>query len=85
MRTVGGQRRDRASDQMAHVPPAYCLSYLNLMTVVCDMYPMDFPGGSVVKNLPASAGDSEDLGSIRCPRVGSGNPCQYSCLKTSMD
>ena len=49
----------------------------------------DFPGGSVVKNLPASAGDSEDSGSIpelgRSPGGGSGNLPQYSCLENPMD
>ena len=37
-----------------------------------------FPGGSMVKNLPASAEDAEDSGSIpgseRSPGVGNGNP-----------
>ena len=45
-----------------------------------------FPGGSVVKNPPASAGD---LGSIpglgRTPGKGNGNPLQYSCLENPMD
>ena len=45
---------------------------------------MGFPGGSVVKNLPANAGDSGDTGSIpglgRSPGVGNSNPLQYSCL-----
>jgi len=45
--------------------------------------------GSVVKNLPASAGDSRDLGSIpgsgRCPGGGNGNSLQYSCLEDPMD
>ena len=44
--------------------------------------------GSVVKNLPASAEDTRDMGSIpvsgRCHRVGNGNLLQYSCLKGSM-
>ena len=43
-----------------------------------------FPGGSVVKNLPANARDASNEGSIpesgRSPRVGNGNPLQYSCL-----
>ena len=43
----------------------------------------------VVKNLPASAGDVRDMGSIpgwgRSPREGNGNPLQYSCLKNPMD
>ena len=47
------------------------------------------PGGSVVKNLPANAGDAEDMGSIpgseRSPGGGNGNPLQYSCLKNPID
>ena len=47
---------------------------------------MGFPGGSVVKNLPANAGD---VGLIpwsgRSPGGGHGNPLQYSCLENSMD
>ena len=48
-----------------------------------------FPGGSVAKNLPTSAGDAGDLGSIsgsgKCPGGGNGNPLQYSCLDNPMD
>ena len=47
------------------------------------------PGGTVVKNPPANAGDAGDAGSIpgsgRSPGEGNGNPLQYSCLKNSMD
>ena len=47
---------------------------------------MGFPGGSVVKNLPATV---EDAGSIpglgRSPGEGNGNPLQYSCLGNVMD
>ena len=43
-----------------------------------------FPGGSVVKNPPASAGDAGP-GSERPPGEGNGNPLQYSCLENSMD
>ena len=45
--------------------------------------------GSVVKNLSASAGDSEDVsltpGSGRCPGEGNSNPLRYSCLENPMD
>ena len=48
-----------------------------------------FPGGTVVKNLPANAGDIGDVGSIpglgRSLGGGNGNPLQYSCLEHSMD
>ena len=45
--------------------------------------------GKVVKNLPASAGDAGDPGSIlgsrRSPEEGNGNPPQYSYLGSPMD
>ena len=45
-----------------------------------------FPGGSVVKNSPANAGDSGSIpGSGRYPGEGNGNPLQYSCLRNPMD
>ena len=48
-----------------------------------------FPGGSVVKNLPAKAGDTGDVCLIpgwgRPPEKENGNPLQYSCLENSMD
>ena len=48
-----------------------------------------FPHGSVVKNLPAKAGDTGDVGLIpglgRSPGGGNGNPLQYSCLENSMN
>ena len=47
---------------------------------------MGFPGGSVVKNLPA---DAENMGSIpasgRPHGEGNGNPLQHSCLENPMD
>ena len=50
------------------------------------MIDLGFPGGSVVKNLPANAGDTGSvLGFRRCPGEGNGNPLQYSCLGKSMD
>ena len=43
----------------------------------------------VVKNLPASAGDIRNMGSIpglgRFLGGGHGNPLQYSCLENPMD
>ena len=44
------------------------------------------PGGSVVKNLPANAGDSGSIPrSGRSPGAGNGNPLQYSCQDNPMD
>ena len=45
-----------------------------------------FPGGSVVKNPPANAGDVDSIpGSGRPPGAGKGNPLQYSCLGNPTD
>ena len=45
-----------------------------------------FPGGAVVKNLPANAGDSGlILRSGRSLGEGNGNPLQYSCLENCMN
>ena len=48
-----------------------------------------FPGGSVVKNLPANAEGTGDVGLIpgsgRSPGGGHGNPLQYSRLENFMD
>ena len=42
----------------------------------------------MIKNPPANAGDVRGTGLIpvsgRSPRVGNGNPLQYSCLENSM-
>ena len=50
------------------------------------MLSLGFPGGPVVKNPPANAGDvglTPGLG--RSPGVGNGNPLQYFCLGNPMD
>ena len=47
---------------------------------------MGFPGGSVVKNHTANAGDLNLIpGSGRSTGEGDGNPLQYSCLGNPMD
>ena len=58
--------------------------------------PTGFPGGPVVKNPLANAGDTGDIGLIpvrlnpwvqpgRSSRLGNGNPLQYSCLGNPVD
>ena len=60
--------------------------FVYLAWVLCEL---GFPGGSVVKNLPANAGDVGDTGSIlglrRSPGIGNSSPFQYSCLENSME
>ena len=50
---------------------------------------MGFPNDSVVKNLPANAGDTGDMSLIlgwgRATGKGNDNPLQYSCLGNSME
>ena len=47
---------------------------------------MGFPGGSVVKNSPANAGDVGWIpGLERSPGEESGNRLQYSCQGNPMD
>ena len=48
-----------------------------------------FPGGAVVKNPPADAGDTRDKGSFpgwrRSPGVGNGDLLQHCCLENFTD
>ena len=52
-------------------------------------FSLGFSGGTVVKNLPAFAGDARDAGLIsglgRSPGGRNGNVFQYSCLEKSTD
>ena len=51
-----------------------------------NFFSWGFPGGSVVKNLPANAGDAGSIPGLGgSPGEGRGNPLQYSCLGNSMD
>ena len=62
------------------------LSVIHLITLSFRV-PWGFPGGSVAKNPPASAGDTRDTGSIpesgRSPGGGHGSPLQYPRWKTA--
>ena len=44
---------------------------------------MALPSGSVVKNPPANAGETGDVGLM--PGGGNSNPLQYSCVENLMD
>ena len=49
------------------------------------MNKMGLPGGSVVKNPPATAGDVGSIPGLgRSPGEGHGNPLRYSCLENPM-
>ena len=52
-------------------------SALLLIINIFQYRPCSFPGGSVVKNPPAKAGEVGSVpGSGRFPGEGNGNPCQ---------
>ena len=61
--------------------------FLPINKVYCAFW--GFPGGAVVKNPPANAGDTREAGSIpgprRSPRGGNGNLPHYAYLENSMD
>ena len=51
-----------------------------------NIYLLGFPGGSVVKNLPADAGDAVSIPHWgRFPGEGNANTLQCSCLGNPMD
>ena len=54
--------------------------------IVCVTSTLGFPGGAVVKSLPANAGDAGLVpGSRGSSGEGNGNPLQYACLENSLD
>ena len=51
----------------------------------CHLYFLGFSGGSVIKNLPAKAGDVCLIPGLgKSPGGGNGNPLQFSCLGNPM-
>ena len=70
--------------RMIHVSVCACIYQSNIEGLVCAH--LGFPGGSVVKNPPANAGDVGLIPGLgRTPGEGNGNPLQYSCLGNPMD
>ena len=63
-----------------------CFAFLHKGQKGESTTPLGFPGGSVVKNPSANAGDSGlILGLGRFPGEGNCNQLQYSCLGNLMD
>ena len=62
---------------------------IHLEFVINRYIPQASQVASVIKNLPADAGDIRDMSSIpelrRSPGGGNGNPLQYSCLENSKE
>ena len=60
-------------------------TWLSDWTTTATAY-LSFPGGSVLKNPPANAGDVGSIPSLgRSLGEGDGNPLQHSCLENPMD
>ena len=58
----------------------------NLPGLAASLGPQGFPSGTVVKNLPANAGDLASVpGWGRSAEGRYSNPVQYSCLENLMD
>ena len=75
-------------------PGSSPLQIFHLLTSLKTLFPNEvtstgskgFPGGSVVKNLPASAGDASSVPGLgRSPGEGNGNLFPDSCLENPMD
>ena len=77
---------DKASDCVCHTQNCAHLSISCCMFAADQNLIKNFPCGSVIQSPPANAGDAGWIpGSRRSPRVGNGNPLQYSCLGNPMD
>ena len=65
------------------------LVFMDAITVSGKPIHLAFQVAIVVRNLPANAGDTRDLGSIsglgQSPGGGYGNPLQHSCLENPME
>ena len=81
------KRMKRAEDSLRDL--WYHLQKKSLMESCCldQLHPgIGGPGGSVLKNPPANAGDAGSIpGSRRSPGGGNSNPLQYSCLGNPTD
>ena len=65
------------------------LSSIVILNIELYIRPWSFPGGSMVKNPSANAGDAGNAGLIpgwrRSPGGGHSKSLQYSCLEKPMD
>ena len=64
----------------------FLIEQYSIIVSVCMYVDTGFPGGSVVKNPPAKAGDMGLIPGLgRFPGEENGNPLQYSCLENPLD
>ena len=79
-----GRKMNRWRSQFNYIEPVYICILQTRIICIAVCYRQGFPGGSVVKNLPANTGDVGLIpGSERFPGEGNGIPLQYSSLEKS--
>ena len=88
--TTGGKVFDKVHKKCMRISVASHLTQKHIVLshfLICFKYgiSMGLPCGSVVKNSPASAGDTDSIPGSRRSPGGDGNPFQYSCLENPMD
>ena len=88
--TAGGKVFDKVHGKCMRISVASPLSQKHIVLsdfLICFKYgiSMGFPGGSVVRNSPASAGDAGSIPESRRSPRGNGSPLQYACLENPMD
>ena len=83
------QASHKLKEEICNFVPENFKEGLWIIQQIDTLYILSFPGCSVVKNLPANAGDAGDSGSIpgsgRYPGGGNSNPAQYSGQENPMD
>ena len=88
--TAGGKVFDKVHGMCMRISVASHLSQKHIVLsdfLICFKYEISlgFPGGSVIWNSPASAGDAGSVPESRRSARGNGNPLQYACLENPMD
>ena len=80
-------RTDVTQQQQQRDRKAPTSAAFTALTVLCShRFLPGLPGGSAVKNPPASAGDTGSVPAPgRSPGQGNGKPLQYSCLENPTD
>ena len=72
-------------DKLMHMTPLKSLFQQTSVWIGQYQTKAGFPGGTVVKTLPANGEDAIDSNLIPMSGKGNGNPLQYSCLGNPMD
>ena len=84
----GGELGGRAQVNVI-LPVLFCAFTDARHFIHSESFHPSYQHGTVIKNLPANAGDTGEVGLIpgsgRYPGGGNGNPLQYSCLENLMD